>query len=629
MSPKPTPPRDQVIGVAFWRSVKVFGVLIALVLASVLGVKAFELWFSPKPEVVTEDAFVDLSGLLDQDDGVMPTPANFVDITKASGIDFVHHNGAFGERLLPETMGGGVAFLDYDNDGDQDLLFVNGSDWPFMDSPDIQETVVLYANNGQGVFRDVTPSVGLSGLDAYGMGVAVGDYDGNGWVDVFITAVGRNHLFSNRDGQFTDVTTAAGVSGENVAWSTGAAFFDANNDGLLDLYVANYVVWSRAIDIEVDYRLTGIGRAYGPPSNFQGRQPYFYINQGDGTFIEASKAAGLVVTHPTTGLGVGKGLAVIATDINQDEKPDLIVANDTTRNFVYLNDTSPNDPQNVRFTEVGTELGIGFDRNGMATGAMGIDFAHYKNDDAFSVAIGNFANEMSSFYVSAGIPVQFNDQSIGVGIGGPTRLALTFGVFFFDYDLDGRLDYLQANGHVEDEINRVQSSQTHEQSAQLFWNCGSACARPYVALGTDQMGALSQPMVGRGAAYADIDSDGRLDVVLTQIAGPPMLLRNETVTNHHWIGFDLKGKAPNTSAIGAKVIIERGEERLIREVSPTRSYLSQMALPVHFGLGDTPEYDSIVIQWPDGSTQSLLDLPVDQYHIIHQYPPKSLARALQ
>ena len=618
MSPKPRPTRDQIIGIAFWRSVKVFAVVALIVLVAVFVIRAVQIWRAPAVEVVSADATVDLSGLLDAPDEPSPTPPRFIDVTGRSGIDFIHHNGAFGERLLPETMGGGVAFLDYDRDGDQDLLFVSSNDWSFLEQRVFRDALTLYANNGLGQFSNVTVEAGLSGVDAYGMGVAVGDYDGDGWVDLFMTAVGENHLFHNKGGRFEEVTQEARVGGEADAWSTGATFFDANNDGLMDLYVANYVVWSRDIDIEVDYRLTGIGRAYGPPSNFQGTQPYLYINQGNGQFVESAETAGLVVTHPTTGLGIGKGLAVIAVDLNQDQRMDLVVANDTTRNFVYLNQTDPMRPEEVQFSEVGTELGMGFDRNGMATGAMGIDYAHYRNDDALSIAIGNFANEMSSFYVSQGLPPQFNDQSIGTGIGGPTRLALTFGVFFFDYDLDGRLDYLQANGHVEDEINRVQSSQTHQQPAQLFWNCGSACARTYAPVSQDSLGDLAKPIVGRGASYADIDEDGRLDVVLTQVAGPPLLLKNETTTDHHWIGFKLEGLAPNTLAIGTKITIERGEECLSRTVMPTRSYLSQVALPVHFGLGPNPDFDAIVIQWPNGSTQRIQSLPVDQYHVIVQ-----------
>ncbi len=614
-------PRDQIIKVAFWRSVKMMAVAIALALFIVVGLNWLRAFLAEPEAVVTEDASVDLSTLLSPADAPDPTPADFIDITESAGIDFVHNSGAFGERLLPETMGGGVAFFDFNNDGHQDLLFVNSNEWSFLENRQASQSVTLYQNNGQGEFSDVTESVGLAGIDVYGMGVAVGDYDGDGWVDVFITTVGENHLFKNQSGVFVETTQEAGVAGPEDAWSTSAAFFDANQDGYLDLYVANYVVWSREIDIEVDYRLTGIGRAYGPPSNFQGTQPELFINQGDGTFIEMAEAAGLYVKNPITGAGVGKGLAVAPVDINHDGWMDLVVANDTTRNFVYLNQTGMtsgqvSDGSEVRFEEVGTEIGMGFDRNGMATGAMGVDFAHYNNDESLAIAIGNFANEMSSFYVSQGQRAQFNDQSIGVGIGGPTRLALTFGVLFFDYDLDGRLDYLQANGHVENDINRVQSSQRYRQPGQLFWNCGRACERPYTQVPEDQIGDLAIPIVGRGAAYADIDQDGRLDVVLTQVGGPPLLLKNQTPTDHQWIGVILEGQAPNQQAIGAQVALRRGDEVLIRYVMPARSYLSQVALPLHFGLGLSGEFDEITVTWPDGHEQTLNGLVPNQYHTI-------------
>lgn len=617
MTDKPVIPRNQIIGIMFWRSVKVIIGIGALVGFLVGGSYLLKTWLTAPQEQITENAEVDLSDLLSPVNQPQPTLPRFRDITEEAGIDFWHHNGAFGERLLPETMGGGVAFFDFNNDGHQDLLFVNGSDWDFVENRKARPGVILYANDGQGHFKDVTSQAGLSDLDVYGMGVAVGDYDADGWVDIYITAVGQNYLLANKNGVFVDVTDSAGVAGGPDDWSTSAAFFDANQDGHLDLYVANYVVWSREIDIEVDYRLTGIGRAYGPPSNFRGTQPLLFINQGDGTFIEAAEEAGLHVTNPVSEDGVGKGLAVIPVDLNQDGLLDLVVANDTTRNFVYINRTETADPNTVKFEELGTELGLGFDRNGMATGAMGIDFAHFNNDEKLAIAIGNFANEMSSFYVGQGSSVQFNDQSIGVGIGGATRLALTFGVFFFDYDLDGRLDYLQTNGHVENEINRVQASQFYKQPAQLFWNCGSGCDRQFIQVNTPQMGALAEPMVGRGAAYADIDRDGRLDVVLTQINGPPLLLRNETQTEHNWVGFELKGRSPNLQAIGASIEIKLGDEVLTRHVMPTRSYLSQVALPVHFGLGTFNAIDAITITWPDGHRQPLGDISINQYHLIH------------
>lgn len=601
---------DSVIGTVFQWSMIV--IVVGTVLAGVfLGVRY---WLDREPLVEIEDAVVDLDQLLEPVQISQAPDAHFVDITLEAGIDFVHDNGAFGERLLPETMGGGVAFFDYNNNGHQDLLFVNSDHWPF--GPDLDRprpnALRLYENDGHGRFREVTAEVGLDGIHFYGQGVAVADLTGDGWPDIYATAVGDNRLFRNERGRFVDITESAGVAGGSESWSTSAGFFDANGNGLLDLFVVNYVQWSREVDIEVDYRLTGIGRAYGPPTNFAGTNNYLFINNGDGTFTERGEDAGIVLNHPTTGVPMGKGLALIPVDFDGNGRMDVMVANDTVGNFVFRN------LGDGRFEEVATAWGLGYDRNGMATGAMGIDFAHYANDEQLAVAIGNFANEMSSFYVSQGDPTQYADQTIGVGIGGPTRMALTFGVLFLDFDLDGRLDYLQTNGHVENEINRVQSSQQYRQPGQLFWNCGADCPRQFDILARDRIGDLARPIVGRGAAYADINGNGRLDVVLAQIGGPPLLLRNDTDQGHHWLRIKLVGKAPNTDAIGARLKLMAGDQIQYRSVMPTRSYLSQVELPVTFGLGEVDAIDSLTITWPDGQEQHIDDLEVDRMHIISQ-----------
>ncbi|MCA1799471.1 MAG: CRTAC1 family protein [Xanthomonadaceae bacterium] len=601
---------DTVIGVVFRRSVLI--ILVAVLLAGVVFGVRYLLESAPAPEVV--QARVDLDSLLAPAATPEPPLGVFTDVTAAAGIDFVHESGAFGERLLPETMGGGVAFIDYDGNGTQDLLFVSSARWPF--DPDGAEsasaTLRLYHNDGHGNFHEVTDAVGLGGLDDYGMGVAVGDYDGNGRTDIFITAVGENRLYRNEGGRFADVTAAAGVGGGQDTWSTGAAFFDANNNGYLDLFVVNYVQWSREIDIQVDYRLTGVGRAYGPPTNFAGTRSYLYINNGDGTFTEQGVEAGLNIVHPTTGEPIGKGLALIPVDLDGDGHIDVMVANDTVRNFVFHN------RGDGTFDEVGTDWGLGFDRNGHATGAMGIDFANHTNAAPLAIAIGNFANEMSSFYVSQGDTTQYADQTILEGIGAATRSALTFGVFFFDYDLDGRLDYLQANGHVENEINRVQASQQYRQPGQLFWNCATECPGTFLEVPASRIGALATPMVGRGAAYADIDGNGRLDVVLTQIGGPALLLRNDLESAGNWLRVRLRGKGPNTDAIGARLVLEAGGVTQYRTVMPTRGYLSQVELPVTFGLGDTESIDRLTVAWPDGSEQVISGLTVNTAHDIAQ-----------
>lgn len=520
--------------------------------------------------------------------------ARFMDITKDSGIDFVHNNGATGEKLLPETMGGGVAFFDFDNDGDQDLLFVNATDWSWNKLPR-KTTSALYRNDGKGRFQDATHGSGLD-VNLYGMGAAVGDYDNDGLPDVFITGVGGSKLFHNESGgRFRDVGFNAGNN-----WSTSAAWIDYDNDGDLDLFVCNYVRWSREIDIEVDYKLVGIGRAYGPPMNFEGTFPTLYRNDGRGKFTDVSEAAGIQIKNAATGRPVAKSLAVAPVDADNDGWIDLIVANDTVQNFFFKNQ------HNGTFNEIGARSGVAFDAYGVARGAMGIDSARFRNDDALGIAIGNFANEMNALYVSQRDSLMFADEAITEGVGPASRLLLKFGLFFFDYDLDGRLDVLTANGHLEEEINKVQESQQYRQPAQLFWNRGAARGISFVHVPPTKAGGdLFKPIVGRGSAFADIDGDGDLDVVMTQIAGPPLLLRNDQRLDNNWLRFKLVGSSSNRDAIGAWIKVRAGNHILSRQVMPTRSYLSQSELPVTVGLGKLTKVDSVEILWPRGTVQKL------------------------
>lgn len=542
--------------------------------------------------------------------------AKFSDITSSSGIRFVHNNGAYGDKLLPETMGGGVAFFDFDNDGAQDLLFVNSSYWPWK-IPDGKKptTLALYRNDGKGHFEDVTIGSGLD-ISLYGMGVAVGDYDNDGLVDVFITAVGGNRLFHNLGhGKFTDVTALAGVGGLPTDWSTSATWIDYDNDGDLDLFVCNYVQWSKEIDFEVDNRLVGIGRAYGRPWNFPGSFPYLFRNDGKGHFTDVSKESGVQVKNPATGAAMAKSLGVAAVDINGDHWIDLVVANDTVQNFVLSNQW------NGTFKEVGARAGIAFDSYGQTRGAMGIDAARFRNDDALGIAIGNFANEMNALYVSQRDSLVFADEAITEGMGPASRLLMKFGLFFFDYDLDGRLDVLTANGHIEEEINKVQASQQYRQPAQLFWNSGSSRGLRFIAVPPEKCGSeIFQPLVGRGSAYADIDGDGDLDVVLTQIGGPPLLLRNDQQLNHHWVRFKLVGTRSNRDAIGAWIKVRAGNRTFSRQVMPTKGYLSQSELPVTFGLGKAEAIDEVVVTWPNGATQKVSAVTIDALNRVEQTP---------
>jgi len=603
-APQPGPTGDDaVIGVALRRSLFAIGIVAVVVVAVVL-------WRGQtrEPEPVAEQA-------LARPTAAAPVPQPpaipFTDITAAAGIRFRHDNGAAGERLLPETMGGGVAFFALDEDALPDLLFVNSTAWPWSDSDGGAATPALYRNLGDGRFEEITAGSGVD-QPLYGMGVATGDYDGDGRTDLFLTAVGHNRLLRNVDGaRFSDVTETAGVAGAADSWSTSAAFFDYDRDGDLDLFVVNYVQWSRELDFEVDYRLAGIGRAYGPPTNFPGSDAYLYRNEGDGRFTEVGASTGIHVRNPATGAPVGKGLAVLVDDIDRDGWSDLIVANDTVRNFFFRN-------LGGYFEEEGVAAGLAFDNTGSATGAMGIDGAFLDERGEYGVAIGNFANEMTSFYVDGGRSLLFNDEAIVTGIGPASRSVLTFGLFLFDADLDGRLDLLQANGHVEDAINRVQPSQQHAQAAQLFWNCGAACPRDFVPLPASATGDLTRPLVGRGAAYADIDGDGDQDVALTQAGGPPLLLRNDQASGHAWLRVRLIGRPPNTDGIGARVRLEAGGHSQERQVSPVRSYLSQTESTLTFGIGAAELVERLEVTFPDGSVQVLEDVQPGQELVLTQ-----------
>ena len=532
---------------------------------------------------------------------IQPPVVHFSDITEQAGIHFKHVNGAYGERLMPETIGSGAAFLDYDNDGDQDLFLVNFRHWPTHPG-ESTPTQALYRNDGKGHFEDVSRAVGLD-IHAYGMGVAVGDYDDDGWIDLFLSSLKKNRLFHNQRGRFQEVTDEAGVGGRHDLWSTSAAFLDYDRDGDLDLFVANYVNWTRKADLEIDFRLAGLGRAYGAPNHFTGTDNYLYRNDGDGRFSDVSAAAGIQVHDPVSGLPVGKGLGVIALDYDRDGWLDLAVANDTARNFLFRN------LGNGSFEEIGSFEGVAYDRKGKATGGMGIDAAYYRNDQDVGIVIGNFANEMSSLFVTVDGKPPFADEAVTEGLGPASRLALTFGVLFLDYDLDGHLDLLQANGHLEHEINRVQASQHYAQPAQLFWNCGENCPAHFIPVETP--GDLSQPMVGRAATYADIDDDGDLDVLISQNGRRAALFRNDQQLGHHWLRLKLVGKAPNRNAVGARIELTAGGITQTRDVMPARSFLSQVELPVTFGLGKQDSIDDLNIRWPDGSSQSLTTVEID------------------
>jgi len=591
---------DRVIGRAFRGSLIVLGVLV------VGGGAAY--WLSHRPKDVAPAQVFQNEGPKAVTHEVTVPEVRFHDVTAAAGIDFVHQNGAEGDKLLPETMGGGSAFFDLEEDGDVDLLLVNSCNWPESQRGE-KPTQALYANDGKGKFTNATAASGL-GATFYGMGAACADADSDGDTDVFFTAVGANHFFANEGGRFSEQT--GDLAGADDSWSTCATFFDADKDGDLDLYVGNYVRWSRAIDHEVNFTLSGIGRAYGPPTTFEGSQPYFYRNEGNGRFSESAKEAGMHVVNPATGVPVGKALGARANDPDLDGDLDLMIANDTVANFFYRN------KGDGTFEERGKEFGLAFDKDGRSTGAMGIDAAWFRDDDAIAYAIGNFANEMSSFYVSQGRADLWADEAIGTGIGAPTRKYLKFGTLFFDYDLDGRPDYLQANGHLESEISQVQASQTYQQPAQLFWNAGNEVKRTFVEVSADANGDLSRPLVGRGCSTADVDGDGDLDVLLTQSGGKPALLRNDQALGHHWLRVRLAGKGKNHAAIGARVELFLSGVKQCQDAVPFKSYLSQCERTLTFGLGTATKADKLVVTWPDGAHQEVAAVAADQVLDVRQ-----------
>jgi enediyne biosynthesis protein E4 len=585
--------------------------LLALSLIVLTGLTIFFV-FTPKPKQVATVS----TPLKLPETRAMPTleipVIPFKDITTQAGIHFKHECGAYGDKLLPETMGGGCAFLDYDGDGDQDVLLVNSCKWGWdRTNPttpgDIPPAAgALFQNDGRGNFQDVSNQAGLKQA-FYAQGVAVGDYDNDGDVDLYFSAVGTGHLFQNTGGQFVDITEEAGVAGSPSDWGTSCGWLDYDNDGDLDLFVARYVHWSKEFDLAQNFQLLGGGRAYGRPQVFPGVFPALYQNNG-GKFTDVSAAAGLQVKNPATGVPVAKSLGVTFGDFDRDGWIDIVVANDTVQNMLFHNQ------KNGTFEEIAYPAGIAVDNSGNARGAMGIDSARFRNNEEVGIAIGNFANEMTALYVAKDTSLQFVDEAIANGIGPQTRLELTFGTLFCDLDLDGRLDLIAANGHLEEDIHKVQASQFYEQPPHIFWNCGSAFTTEFVPVPKEKCGDdFLKRMVGRGASVADIDADGDLDILFASAGGSPRLLRNEQKLGHHWLRVQLQGTLSNKSAIGAEVSLSLADNsRRYLTVMPTRSYLSQTELPLTFGLGPETTINEVVIRWPSGMVQTITRPAIDQ-----------------
>jgi hypothetical protein len=530
--------------------------------------------------------------------GPAPTPRpaaiptlRFDEKSEAMGIRFTHVNGARGDKWMPETMGGGVAVLDYDGDGRPDLLFVSSSYWPGDPrAKEMSSSLALYRNEGVGPdglphFRDVTREAGLAKV-FYGMGAAVGDYDNDGKPDVYVTALGHNYLFHNLGGRFEEVAAKAGVA--DSGWSTSAAWFDYDGDGLLDLFVCRYVDWSPQKDLFCT--LDGKSKSYCTPERYPGTSSHLYRNLGRGRFEDVTKKAGVWTTNQ-------KALGVAAFDYNRDGKIDFLVANDTAPNNLYRN------RGDGTFQDMAVESGVAVDEAGRSRGSMGVAWGDTKNGKGVTLAIGNFSNELKSLYWSEAGEV-FLDESPRSGVGVTSLLSLTFGLFFFDADLDGRLDLFLANGHVEPTVQSVQKDVAYKQSPLLYLNGGD---NHFVPVNTGDMAA---PLVARGAAYADLDGDGDLDVIVVENGGPARVYLNRLDRPHQSVRVELVGTGKsNRDAVGARVTARVGPHTLEQQVAGGSSYLSASEKILTFGLGGAAKIDALEVRWPDGATETLRDVP--------------------
>jgi hypothetical protein len=522
---------------------------------------------------------------------VPPTAASpgfrFVDVTSSSGIQFQHNSGAFGGKFLPETLGSGCAFLDYDRDGWQDILLINGMDWPGHKQR--RSTLRLYHNNGNGSFTDVTSRAGLD-IEMYGMGVAVGDYDNDGFPDILVTCVGQNRLFHNTGkGTFVDVTNSSGL-GKRLGFSTSALWFDYDRDGLLDLFICNYVKWSPEHDVFCS--LDGKHKSYCTPEAYRGETCWLFHNRGNGTFEDVTASSGIFDSSSKS-----LGVAMLNKDKDQSGWPDLLVANDTQPNKLYRNQ------RNGTFKDAAVEAGLAFSSEGKARAGMGVDVADFENSGRSGVAITNFDNEMMGLYLFGGRTSE--DVAAQAGVGLASKNSLGFGCVFLDSNLDGWLDLAVANGHIDETVRNIRGNVGYAQPPLLFLNNGKGSFRDIAA---EVGGGFEQPKVGRGLAYGDFDRDGDLDLLLTTNNGPAYLYRNDQLGGNRSIRFRLVGTKSNRDAIGATVRIVSGDLSQSRMVKSGSSYLSQSELPVTFGLEKRNRVESVVITWPSGRTEDFKNL---------------------
>ncbi len=519
----------------------------------------------------------------------------FTDVTTAAGINFTHNNGRTGKKWLPETLGSGAAFFDADGDGWLDIFLVNGRDW--TPRPGRKSLSALYRNTGTGKFTNVTAGSGLD-VEMYGMGVAAADYDNDGREDLYVTALEGDHLFQNLGGgKFKDVTKAAGI--ENANFGTSAAWLDYDKDGRLDLLVANYVKWDAKNDLWCS--LDGVSKSYCTPESYKGTASKLYRNLGGGRFEDVSQKAGIADPN-------GKSLGIAVFDYNMDGWPDLFIANDTQPNKLYRNN------QNGTFTEEGMSAGVAYSEDGVARGAMGVDAADYDRSGRPHLIVGNFSNQMLGLYHNEGKNL-FVDEAPRSAIGRASLLSLAFGVFFFDYDLDGYPDILAANGHIEEEIESVQPKVTFKQPPLLFRNLGQSKFEDATASVGPQFG---RPIVARGAVYGDYDRDGDLDVLFTENQGPAYLYRNDGGNRNNFICIRTRGVKSNRDGIGAVVRIESAGGKQWNTVHSGSSYCSQSDLALTFGLGKDPTVSTIEVEWPSGQKDRITNVAANQFLVVEE-----------
>lgn len=516
-----------------------------------------------------------------------PMAVTFVDVAEQAGIDFQHFSGSAEKTYMLESMSGGVAWIDYDNDGWQDLYLVNGGHWEELLQGRRSISNALYRNNGDGTFTDVTGKAGVGG-SRWGMGATAADYDNDGWPDLFVCNFGPNSLYRNNgDGTFTDVADRTGVG--DARWAVSAAFGDYDADGHLDLYVANNVAFDPKNPPPMNCKYRGITVQCGP-TGLPSDGDILYRNNGRGVFEDVTQKAGVAGVKPSYGLGV------VWTDYDNDRDLDLYVANDQMANFMFQNEGDGT------FTEVALLNGAGYSDDGVAQGSMGVDFGDYDHDGLLDIFITHFSDDYNTLYRNLG-DGNFRDVSHLSDLAFPSWTYLAWGTGFIDVDNDGWEDLFIANGHVFPQVDRYEMGQSFFQRSQLFRNLGNGRFREVMA-GLDRVKLWSS----RGAAFADYDNDGDIDVAVNNLDGNPWLLRNDGGNRKRWLSLRLEGSRSNRSAVGARVTALTGTGVQIREVRGGSSYQSTHDLRVHFGLGDAGKVQSLEVRWPDGTAQRFTDV---------------------